>query len=53
MISPLSAQDKSAIFGPGDQVELRVERRLGESAQRDKWIFCLTAAMVATNQESK
>ena len=30
-----------------------VESWLGESGQIDKWIFCLTAAMVAANQESK
>jgi hypothetical protein len=25
--------------------------RLGESGQNDKWLFCLTAAMIAAHQE--
>ncbi len=54
------ATDDIVLFGllanSAIKAELNVVGRqswLGESGQTDKWIFCLTAAMVAANQESK
>jgi hypothetical protein len=39
------------IFLTFDELGYGIQSWLGESGQRDKWIFCLTAARIAAYQE--
>jgi hypothetical protein len=42
---------KTALWMPLAVALAAAENWLGESAQGDKWIFCLTAARIAAHQE--
>jgi hypothetical protein len=54
MVKLLSA-NKLNLDGPDDyecgHCNVIVQSWLGESGQIDKWLFCLTAAMIAAHQE--